>query len=84
LEWRRSGTVWAADFKQRREPIEGLYGWILAVKDLASGYQLAWLPVEEATAEVVQATYARLFVEQGPLPRRATTAGRSRPTRPSC
>jgi hypothetical protein len=27
---------------------------------------LAWLPVEEATAEVVQATYARLFAEHGP------------------
>jgi hypothetical protein len=31
------GTVWAADFKERRKPIEGRYGWILAaVKDLAS------------------------------------------------
>ena len=36
LEWRQTGTVWAADFKERREPIEGRYGWILAVKDLAS------------------------------------------------
>ena len=25
LEWRRPGTVWAADFKDRREPIEGRY-----------------------------------------------------------
>ena len=66
LEWRQAGTVWAADFKERREPIQGRYGWILAVKDLASRYQLAWLPVEEATAEVVQATYARLFAEHGP------------------
>jgi len=66
LEWRQAGTVWAADFKERREPIEGRYGWILAVKDLASRYQLAWLPVEEATAEVVQATYGRLFAEHGP------------------
>jgi hypothetical protein len=56
LEWRRPGTVWAADFKDRREPIEGHYGWILAVKGLASRYRLAWLAVEEATAEVVQAS----------------------------
>jgi hypothetical protein len=55
----------AADFKERREPIEGRYGWILAVKDLASRYQLAWLPVEEATADVVQATCAQLFAEHG-------------------
>jgi transposase InsO family protein len=66
LHWCRAGAVWAADFKERREPIEGRYPWILAVKDLASRCQLAWLPVEEATAETVQATYARLFAEHGP------------------
>jgi len=66
LEWRRPGTVWAVDFKERREPIEGRYGSILSVKDLASRCQLAWQPVEEATAEVVQATYIRLFAEHGP------------------
>jgi len=66
LRWQRSGTVWAADFKERREPIEGRYGWILAVKDLASRCQLAWLPVEEANARTVQATYAQLFEEHGP------------------
>ena len=66
LEWRRPGAVWAADFKERREPIEGRYGWILSIKDLASRYQLAWQPVAEATAEVVQAAYARLFREHGP------------------
>ena len=66
LHWQRPGTVWAADFKERREPIEGRYGWILAVKDLASRCQLAWLPVEEGNARVVQATYARLFEEHGP------------------
>jgi len=33
LEWRRPGAVWAADFAQRREPIEGRYGWLFSVKD---------------------------------------------------
>ena len=66
LRWCRVGTVWAADFKERREPIEGRHPWILAVKDLASRYQLAWLPVPEATAEAVQITYARLLAEHGP------------------
>jgi transposase InsO family protein len=66
LHWQRPGTVWAADFKERREPIEGRYGWILAVKDLASRCQLAWLPVEAADAETVKATYAGLFEEHGP------------------
>ena len=66
LLWQRAGAVWAADFKERREPIEGRYAWILAVKDLASRCQLAWLPVEEQTAETVQAVYAQLFAEHGP------------------
>jgi hypothetical protein len=66
LEWRQPGTVWAADFKERREPIEGRYRWILSVKDLASHCQLVWQPVVDATAQIVQATYARLFLEHGP------------------
>lgn len=36
------------------------------MKDLASRCQLAWLPVEEQTAETVQAVYAQLFAEHGP------------------
>jgi transposase InsO family protein len=66
LEWLRPGTVWAADFKEPREPIEGRYGWIVSVKDLASRCQLAWQPLEKATASVVQAIYAQLFAEHGP------------------
>ncbi len=66
LEWRRAGAVWAADFKERREPLEGRYGWILAVRDLGSRCQLAWQPLAEATAETVCATYVRLFAEHGP------------------
>lgn len=66
LEWRRVGAVWAADFKERREPLEGRYGWILSIKDLGSGFQLAWEPLVEATAAAVQASYARLFEEHGP------------------
>ena len=66
LEWRRAGAVWAADFKERREPLEGRYGWILSIKDLGSGFQLAWQPLVEATAAEVQAIYAELFAEHGP------------------
>lgn len=66
LHWRQPGTVWAADFKERREPIEGRYGSILSIKDLASRCQLAWVPVEEGNAQAVQAVYQRLFREHGP------------------
>ena len=48
LVWRRPGTVWAADFKERREPIEGVYGWFLSIKDLASRCQLLWEPLPVA------------------------------------
>ncbi len=66
LRWLQPGTVWAADFKERREPIEGRYTSILSVKDLASRCQLAWVPVEEANAQAVQQVYQRLFLEHGP------------------
>ncbi len=66
LEWRRAGAVWAADFKERREPLEGRYGWLLSIKDLGSGFQLAWEPLVQATAAAVQAVYAQLFEEHGP------------------
>ena len=65
LEWLRPGAVWAADFKERREPIEGRYGWIFSVKDLASRYQLVWQPLEAADGEAVRAIYRRLFAEHG-------------------
>jgi transposase InsO family protein len=65
LDWRVPGAVWAADFKEPREPLEGRYGAILSIKDLASRCQLTWLPVEEATAATVQAEYQRLIEEHG-------------------
>jgi len=44
----------------------GRYGWILSIKDLGSGFQLAWEPLIEATAAAVQAVYTRLFEDHGP------------------
>lgn len=66
LRWQQPGTVWAADFKERREPIEGRYTSILSIKDLASRCQLAWVPVEEGNSQSVQRIYERLFLEHGP------------------
>ena len=66
LEWLRPGTVWAADFKERREPLEGRYFWILSIKDLASRAQLLWQPLESATAAGVQLQYEALFLKYGP------------------
>jgi transposase InsO family protein len=66
LTWTRPGAVWAADFKERREPIEGRFFWLLSIKDLSSRRQLAWEPMEEARASGVTEVYERLFAEHGP------------------
>jgi len=71
--WPVPGRVWAMDFAEPSElggaeslpPVDGLYPYLLAVRDLASGYQLAWLPVEALTAEAVVQTLSFLFACHG-------------------
>ena len=58
------GTVWAVDFAQAPQPIDGVYPYLLAVRDLASSKQLLWLPVEHADSEC--------------LHQRCNTAGKAR------
>jgi transposase-like protein len=50
LEWTTPGRVWAMDHAQPPSSIDGYYRRVLAVRDLASGMQLAWLPVLDETA----------------------------------
>ncbi len=57
LTWSRPGRVWAIDHSEAPGPIDGVYPAILAVRDLGSGCQLAWLPVPDMEA-----------VEHGPRP----------------
>jgi transposase InsO family protein len=66
LEWTIPGGVWAMDFAEAPAPIDGAYPYLLAVRDLASGRQLLWLPTPaESAAETVNAL-ASLFVLHGP------------------
>ncbi len=51
LLWHRPGTVWAMDYAEPPLPIDGVYRALLSVRDLASGKQLAWLPVPAPTAD---------------------------------
>jgi transposase InsO family protein len=51
LRWPVPGAVWAMDFTEPPRPIDGLYPYLLAVRDLASGQQLLWLPLTNADAE---------------------------------
>ena len=65
LHWTRPGTVWAIDFAEPPHPIEGCYGRLLAVRDLASGYQLLWLPVTDESAATAVAALTALFGQYG-------------------
>ncbi len=65
LHWQQPGTVWAMDFAEAPCPIDGLYPYLLAVRDLASGQQLLWLPVAEPTAAVTITALDMLFTIHG-------------------
>lgn len=65
LQWTVPGSVWAMDFAEPPEPVDGLYTCLLAVRDLASGYQLAWLPVVDETARTAVAVLRLLFHQHG-------------------
>jgi transposase InsO family protein len=66
LTWHSAGAVWAIDFTQAREPIDGVFPYLLAIRDLASHCQLAWRPIRsEAVADVLP-TLRELFAEYGP------------------
>ena len=74
LHWQKPGRVWAIDFaepsawgaERSLPPIDGRYPYLVAVRDLASGYTLAWQPVVAATAEEAMRTLAGLFALHGP------------------
>ena len=51
LTWPVTGSVWAIDYAEPPAPIDGRYDALLAVRDLASGMQLLWQPVEAATGD---------------------------------
>ena len=66
LHWQRPGTVWAIDHSEPPRPIDGCYTRIFAVRDLASGLQLAWTPVADATATEALAVLEGLVLAHGP------------------
>jgi transposase InsO family protein len=66
LTWHYAGTVWAMDFTEPLHPIDGVFPYLLAIRDLASYCQLAWRPVRGETAEDVLPVLRELFTEFGP------------------
>jgi transposase InsO family protein len=65
LTWQQPGSVWAMDHAEPPALIDGLYPFVLAVRDLASGQQLLWQPVEDATAVTTCALLRLLFTRHG-------------------
>jgi transposase InsO family protein len=66
LHWHHPKAVWAMDHCGPLPAIDGRWPYILAVRDLASGCQLAWLPVLAETAETTIDALQWLFLEHGP------------------
>lgn len=66
LHWHRPGAVWAMDHVEAPSPIDSRWLYLLAVRDLATGYQLAWLPVGDQSAESTINALKQLFVQHGP------------------
>jgi transposase InsO family protein len=65
LDWQRPGSIWAMDFAAAPSPIDGLYPYLLAVRDLASGQQLLWQPVTAPITTVVLGELRLLFALHG-------------------
>ncbi len=65
LHWHQVGTVWAMDFSKVARPIDGIYPYVFAVRDLAGGHQLAWRPVLDMEAATAQAELEVLFTIHG-------------------
>jgi len=53
VRWTHAGRVWAMDVSEPLHPIDGVYRYIVHVRDLASGVYLAAVPVRRATTPVV-------------------------------
>lgn len=65
LRWHRPGTVWAVDHSEAPVVIDGVSKTIFAVRDLASGMQLAWLPVPSTAAKHAIPIVEALIQAQG-------------------
>jgi len=65
LTWHVGGAVWAMDFSEAPYLIDGVCMYLFAVRDLASHYQIAWIPVPDLRAETVLPLLEQLFEEHG-------------------
>jgi transposase InsO family protein len=66
LCWTRPGAVWSTDFTAPDQPLDGVFGHILLIRDLASGFTLCALPCLAESAELVASCLVNLFRQYGP------------------
>jgi hypothetical protein len=62
LRWTRVGSVWGMDFTEAPAPIDGVYRYLLLIRDLASGRLLLTLPCVSQSASVTLAALRTLFL----------------------
>lgn len=65
LTWQVPGRVWATDFTQPPQPIDGVFPYVLLVRDLAASRQLLALPAMAPEASVAVAAMRELFLQHG-------------------
>jgi len=66
LTWHVPGRVWAMDHAKPPKAVDGIWPAVFAVRDLASGMVLDWLPVPDETSATTRDALLTLFVEFGP------------------
>lgn len=66
LTWEFPGMVWAMDHTDVTLPVDGFFKRVFSVRDLGSGCQILWLPVEDGTAPVTIRALNQLFIQNGP------------------
>ena len=65
LHWLVAGSVWALAFTEAPRAVDGIYPYVLAVRDLACGQQLRWQPVAAMTTAAVLEALAGLVATYG-------------------
>jgi len=65
LRWEKAGSVWSCDWTQPNAPIDGTYGEIFAVRDLASHKTLQMLPSTRRSSELAAKAVEHLFLTHG-------------------
>jgi len=61
LDWRTPGAVWSADFTQTPSPVDGVFPYVLVVRDIATQCTLLAAPCLAQAAEVVVFLLRQLF-----------------------